>query len=224
MAYADTFGFKYAWRSNNSCLSAWRISWHQKFMGNDDAVPNRTPTKWSLHLCIAFSVILRRCPSGGTSLCVIPDYWIASLYALAALLSSTWCVGVIPQIFMRSRARVWHRIISSSVLLFNASTHVELLYISWRKIWYLFPRLYTCGRLPIWSEYMIDCISYVEMRMSCCFYLLVVSRDLGSSAGGSFFLVESKPYRCPFMWPCCVSLELGKCFVKFLTMTSGQVR
>ena len=52
----DTFGFDYAWRSNNICLSAWRISWHHKCMDNYAAVPHRRYMKWSLHVCIAFSV------------------------------------------------------------------------------------------------------------------------------------------------------------------------
>ena len=89
MAYKDKFGFEYALRSNNSCLSARGISWHHKCMGNDATVPHRTLMKRFFHVCIAFSEMLRRCSSGGTSWYVIPDFRIASLYALEASLSST---------------------------------------------------------------------------------------------------------------------------------------
>ena len=86
---ADTFVFEYAWCSDNRCLPAWGISWHQKCMGKDDTVPHRTHMRCSFHVFIAFSARLIRCLSGGTSWYVIPDFRIASLYALEASLSST---------------------------------------------------------------------------------------------------------------------------------------
>ena len=149
----------------------------------------------------------------------MPDSWMASLYAADALLSNTCLVGVTPCCFMRFRARSRAAMISPLVLFFIGSTHMELLVLWYKIIWYRFPLLDVVGNFPVWS---VNSVSLV----SCTF--IVTSSVLGGSGAPSVVccsdaLVDWTPCRCVLICPYCVSSDSGKCLLTFLTLINGQV-
>ena len=168
------------------------------FIGKFSSLSHNIDTKWFLNVWMSFLALFLQWSCDGIRWNVVLCFWVASLNSSEVSISRMCLFGVAPQFFNQYTSTWYDFTISPGIHFLIGSTIISPLYISHITIMYRLPSLDLTENFPIWSEYIVSTssswMSLTLIKMSLCFFLVLVSILTSSSSSGSpnlIFLITS---------------------------------